>query len=75
MARAGTIPPVSRDPEPWQTTARAAPFLVIEKPRGAVNVWSLGRERFRVQAPSEDRELEGFDEARATAHQLAAGLE
>ncbi len=62
------------DPDPWQTNA-AAPFLVIEKPRGAVSVWSLGRERFRVEAPHEGSEVEGYDEARAKAHQLAAGLE
>ena len=62
------------DPEPWQTDA-PAPFLVIENPRGAVSIWSLGRERFRVEAPHEGSEVEGFDRARATAHQLAEALE
>jgi hypothetical protein len=61
-------------PEPWRTNA-AAPFLVVAKPQGAVSVWSLGNERFRVEAPREDAEVAGYDEARATAHRLAAGLE
>jgi hypothetical protein len=65
---------MSREPEPWQTNA-AAPFLVIEKPRGAVSVWSLGNDQFRVEAPGEDSEVEGYDVARATAHRLAEGLE
>jgi hypothetical protein len=65
---------MSRDPEPWQTNA-VAPFLVIEKPRGAVSVWSLGNERFRVEAPRGDSEVEGYDVARAVAHRLAAGLD
>lgn len=62
------------DPEPWQTNA-ARPFVTIEKPRATVTIWSLGRERFRVEAPREGSEVEGFDRARATAHELAAGLE
>jgi len=65
---------MSREPEPWQTNA-TAPFLTIERPRGTVSVWSLGRERFRVHAPREDSEIEGFDRARATARRLAAALE
>ena len=47
-------------PRAWQTDA-PAPFLVIEKPRGAVSVWSLGRERFRVEAAHEGAEVEGFE--------------
>ncbi len=54
------------DPEPWQTNA-AAPFLVIETERGAVSVWSLGRERFRVEAPHQGSEVEAFDRARTRA--------
>jgi hypothetical protein len=65
---------LATDPEPWQSSA-AAPFLVIERPRGEVRVWSLGRERFRVQAPDDAAEVEGLDVARAVAHRLAAGLE
>ena len=62
--------PTMTDPEPWQANA-SAPFLVIEKPRGAVNVWSLGRERFRVSAPGHESEVVGFEQARSTAHELA----
>ena len=62
------------DPEAWQTNA-ARPFVTIEKPHGTVTIWSLGRERFRVEAPHEDSEVESYDRARATAHQFAAGLD
>jgi hypothetical protein len=65
---------MSREPEPWQTNA-TAPFLTIERPGGTVSVWSLGHERFRVEAPGEESEVEGYDEARAVAHRLAAGLD
>jgi hypothetical protein len=65
---------MSREPEPWQTNA-ARPFVIIEKPRGTVGISSLGNERFRVEAPGHDSEVEGYAEARALAHQLAAGLE
>jgi hypothetical protein len=61
------------DPEPWQTNA-AAPFFTIEKPEGAVTIWALGRQRFRVKARDEDAEVVGFDEARQTARALAAAL-
>jgi hypothetical protein len=63
------------DPEPWQATAAAAPFVTIEKPRGTVSIWSLGSERFLVQALGEGSEVEGYREARALAHGLAGGLE
>jgi hypothetical protein len=62
------------DPEPWQTNA-ARPFVIIEKPRGTVSISALGNERFRVEAPGHDSEVEGYDQARALAHQLAEGLE
>jgi len=62
------------EPEPWQTNA-TAPFLTIEKPGGTVGVWALGRQRFRVTAPEEASEVEGFDEARSVARQLADRLE
>jgi hypothetical protein len=65
---------MSHEPEPWQTNA-ARPFSIIEKPRGTVSISSVGNERFRVQAPGHDSEVEGYAEARALAHQLAAGLE
>jgi hypothetical protein len=49
---------MSREPEPWQTNA-TAPFLTIEKPGGIVRVWSLRDERFGVEAPGHDSEVEG----------------
>jgi hypothetical protein len=67
------MPPMP-DPEPWQTNA-ARPFNIIEKPRGTVSISSLGNERFRVEAPGHDSEVEGYAEAQALAHQLAAGLD
>jgi hypothetical protein len=60
--------------EPWQTNA-ARPFIVIEKPRGTVSISALGNKRFRVEATGHDSEVEGHDQAKALAHQLAAGLE
>ena len=65
---------MSHEPEPWQTNA-ARPFVVIEKPRGTVSISALGNERFRVEAPGHDSEVTGYAEARALAHELAAGLE
>ncbi len=62
------------EPEPWQTNA-ARPAMTIEKPQGTVSVSALGKERFRVEAPDHDSEVEGYQEARALAHQLAAELQ
>ena len=38
-----------RKPEPWESGA-ASPFLWIETPRGNVELWALGEDRFRVTA-------------------------
>ena len=65
---------MSHEPEPWQTND-ARPFAVIEKPRGTVTIFSLSKERFRVEAPCHDSEVKGYEEARALAHELAEGLE
>ncbi len=65
---------MSHEPEPWQTNA-PRPAMMIEKPRGTVGVSALGKERFRVEAPGHASEVEGYQEARALAHQLAAELE
>ena len=65
---------MSPDPEPWQTDA-PRPAMLIEKPRGTVSVSALGSGRFRVEAAGHDSEVEGYEEARALAHQLAEGLE
>jgi hypothetical protein len=58
---------MSHEREPWQTNA-ARPFVIIEKPRGTLSISSLGKERFRVEAPGHDPEVEGYQEARALAH-------
>jgi hypothetical protein len=57
---------MKREPEAWQTGA-AGPFLTV----GAASVWSLGRDRFRVESLSGDEPVEDFDEARRRAHELA----
>jgi hypothetical protein len=63
-----------REPEPWETNA-AAPFLVIERERGAVEVWGHGADRFTVRAPSDELLVEGFTEARQMAHALGEQLD
>ena len=50
----------------WET-GTAEPFLRI----GHVSVWALGGQRFRVQSSSGDEEVEGFQEARRLARELA----
>jgi hypothetical protein len=40
-----------------------------------VTIFSLSKERFRVEAPCHDSEVKGYEEARALAHELAEGLE
>jgi hypothetical protein len=49
-----------------QTNA-AGPFLTV----GDVSLWALGEQRFRVEAPKDSREVEGFQQARQLAHELA----
>lgn len=62
-----------RDPDAWQTSA-AGPFLTLERERGSVEVWALGDDRFVVLAPELEREVDGFEEAREAAHELAGRL-
>jgi hypothetical protein len=54
------------EPEAWQTNT-AGPFLTI----GDVAVWSLGKDRFRVQSPEREQLVEGHDQAVCRAHELA----
>ena len=61
------------EPEPWQTDA-PRPAITIEKPKGTVSVSALGKERFRVEAPGHESEVEGYEQARTLAGQLAAGF-
>ena len=53
---------MSREPEPWQTNQPGA-FLTI----GDVSLWALGDQRFRVVAPDDSCEVEGFAPARELA--------
>jgi hypothetical protein len=62
-----------REPEAWESGA-AAPFLWIETPRGDVEVWALGEDRFRINAPGHEQLVTGFDEAERTADALAERL-
>jgi hypothetical protein len=62
-----------RKPEPCESGA-AAPFLTIEKPRGVVEVWALGEDRFKITAPGHEQLVTGFDEAERTADALAERL-
>ena len=57
---------MEREPEAWETSA-AGPFLTI----GAVSVWALGNDRFRIESPAGDEEVVGFEEARRRARELA----
>lgn len=65
---------MSQEPEPWQTN-EARPAMAIEKPHGTVSISALGGERFRVEAPGHNSEVEGYDEAKALAHRLATALD
>jgi hypothetical protein len=54
----------------------------VEIVRKGIEAWNqrdaelwLSYARFRVEAPGHDSEVAGYAEARALAHQLAAGLE
>jgi hypothetical protein len=58
--------PMDREPAAWETNA-TGPFLTI----GEVAVYALGHDRFRLVWPDGKREVEGFDEARSHAHELA----
>jgi hypothetical protein len=48
---------------------------VIERERGAVEVWAHGSDRFTVRGPDHERLAAGFTRARATAHVLAEQLD
>ena len=56
----------NRKPDAWETSA-AGPFLTI----GEVSVWALAEDRFRVQSPAADEEVEGFEQTRRRARELA----
>jgi hypothetical protein len=62
---------MDQEPEPWQKGA-AGPCTTIDSPRGPVELWVLGNQRYSVTAPSGERVVEGFQRAREVAHVLAA---
>jgi hypothetical protein len=64
---------VDRKPATWETN-EAAPFITMQRERGAVTAWALGEDRFDVVAPDDSHEISGFDAARALAHLLAEEL-
>lgn len=62
-----------REPEAWETSA-SGPFLTMAG--GRVQVWALGSDRFRVQAPRHDEKiLAGHDTAVEAAEALATQLD
>jgi hypothetical protein len=44
---------LDREPEAWKSGA-VAPFLWIKTPRGNVELWALGEDRFRVRRVERD---------------------
>jgi hypothetical protein len=61
------------EPEPWESGA-ASPFLWIETPRGNVEVWALGEDRFRIAAPGHEQIVTGYPEVEQRADALAEQL-
>lgn len=57
---------MDRNPDPWQTN-EDRPFLMIDD----VSVSVLGEGRFRIESPSGDEVVEGFEQARRRARELA----
>lgn len=53
-------------PEAWQTNA-PGPFLTI----GDVTVWTAGAQRFIVRSPDGECQVEGFEQARQRAREIA----
>jgi len=62
-----------REPEPWEIKT-PGPFVTMVRERGSATIRALGSERFEVAAEGQVQELEGYDAARALAHELAEGL-
>jgi hypothetical protein len=62
-----------RKSELWESGA-AGPFLSIDTEQGAVEVWALGEDRFRITAPGHVQIVTGFKKADQTAAALAARL-
>jgi hypothetical protein len=56
--------------EAWQTNAQG-PCVTVEGPTGAVEVFVLGSQRYRVASPTEEQEVEGYERACEVAHEMA----
>jgi hypothetical protein len=63
-----------REPQAWETDA-AAPFITMERVRGVVGIWALGRDRFKITAPEHEQVVVGFNVAQDTADALADQLD
>ena len=61
---------MEQEPEPWQTGA-AGPCVTIDGSAGPVELWAITPQRYRVKAPTGEREVEGFQRAREVGHELA----
>jgi hypothetical protein len=58
----------------WETSA-AAPFITMLRPRGLVEVWALGRQRFKLISRGHEQVVVGYAEAERVAEELAEQLE
>lgn len=59
-----------REREPWEVT-RPGAFLTLATAKGNVALQALGGDRYLLTGPGNEREIRGFDEARAAARSLA----
>ena len=57
---------MDREPDPWQS-GEPGPFLTT----GEVELWALGDQRFGVVSAGGTQEVDGFQQARDLAHELA----
>ena len=60
-----TVEPQARE------TGGAGPALTV----GAVTVWALGEERFRIESPQGHRHVRGYKLARVIAYEIAERLD
>jgi hypothetical protein len=51
---------------------RSSHTVPLHRSRGTVELWVLGNQRYRVTAPSGEQTVEGYQQAREVAHELAA---
>jgi len=63
-----------RKPDARESTP-PGPFMRIDRPRGTVEIWALGGDRFRVTTPRYEQIVVGYDAAQEAADELARRLE